>query len=152
MYDYPTQCPTPDSSASSRSPSPDFARTLPGQLPSPSTLSSLSLDVVDSDDDDILPNAPKDHEPSGLLELPDLQWKTKIPAADDLSIDPEPSRHVDYLSHEWKEEDDICASWRYITARKNAYSNGIRLENAAWRTWAKFKLNLSAVSPESLNW
>jgi hypothetical protein len=73
------------------------------------------------------------------------------PAVDDTSIEDEPSRHVDYLSHDWKEE-DIWSSWRYVTSRKNDYSNGVRLENASWRTWAKAKHNLKTVSPESLNW
>lgn len=73
------------------------------------------------------------------------------PAVDDTSIEDEPSRHVDYLSHDWKEE-DIWSSWRYVTSRRNDYSNGVRLENASWRTWAKSKHNLKTVSPESLNW
>ncbi|KAJ5761868.1 uncharacterized protein N7511_005250 [Penicillium nucicola] len=73
------------------------------------------------------------------------------PAVDDTSIEDEPSRHVDYLSHDWKEE-DIWSSWRYVTSRRNDYSNGVRLENASWRTWAKAKHNLRTVSPESLNW
>lgn len=73
------------------------------------------------------------------------------PAADDSSVEDEPSRHVDYLAHEWKEE-DIWASWRYVTSRKNDYSNGVRLENASWRTWAKAKNNLGTISPETLNW
>ncbi|PGH08022.1 hypothetical protein GX51_01462 [Blastomyces parvus] len=70
---------------------------------------------------------------------------------DDASIEYEPTRHVDYLSHEWKEE-DIWSSWRYIVSRRDAYNNGVRLENAAWRTWAKAKHQLGTVTPESLNW
>lgn len=73
------------------------------------------------------------------------------PAADDASIEAEPSRHVDYLSHEWKEE-DIWASWRYVVARRHVYSNGLRLENASWRSWAKSKYRLGIISPETLNW
>jgi hypothetical protein len=73
------------------------------------------------------------------------------PAVDDTSIEDEPSRHVDYLLHDWEEE-DILSSWRYVTSRRNDYSNGVRLENASWRTWAKAKHNLKTVSPESLNW
>ena len=70
---------------------------------------------------------------------------------DDQAIQEEPTRHVDYLSHEWKEE-DIWSSWRYIIARRKVYSNSVRLENASWRTWAKAKDNLKTVSPETLNW
>ena len=72
-------------------------------------------------------------------------------AGDDMAIRCEPTRHVDYLSHCWKEE-DIWASWRHIVARRKVYSNSMRLENASWRTWSKFKNRLKTVSPETLNW
>jgi hypothetical protein len=72
-------------------------------------------------------------------------------AGDDTAIRVEPTRHVDYLSHEWKEE-DIWSSWRHIVAKRNVYSNSVRLENASWRTWAKSKNRLKTISPESLNW
>lgn len=78
-------------------------------------------------------------------------WTSQTPSADDTSLEDEPSRHVDYLSHDWREE-DIWSSWRYVTSRRNDYSNGVRLENASWRTWAKAKHNLKTISPESLNW
>ncbi|KAL8866291.1 MAG: hypothetical protein Q9198_008951 [Flavoplaca austrocitrina] len=70
---------------------------------------------------------------------------------DDLDIHTEPTRHVDYLSHNWKEE-DIWSSWRHVVGRRKVYSNSIRLENASWRTWAKSKYRLQTVSPETLNW
>lgn len=70
---------------------------------------------------------------------------------DDQDVEDQPTRHVDYLSHEWKEE-DIWSSWRYIVARRNIYNNSVRLENASWRTWTKAKYNLKTVSPEALNW
>lgn len=73
------------------------------------------------------------------------------PANDDNAIVHEPTRHVDYLAHEWKEE-DIWSSWRYIVARRKTINNSVRLENAAWRTWTKAKNNLKTISPESLNW
>lgn len=72
-------------------------------------------------------------------------------SSDDASIESEPERHVDYLSHDWREE-DIWTSWRYVVSRKDRYSNGVRLENASWRTWAKAKYGLRTVSPETLNW
>lgn len=178
MYDYTSKdCPSPaiSSAPSSRTPSPDFAQTVPDQLPySPSTLSSLSLDVGDEGDYDdhddyadelFLPSYDQNHvdekeplTPENLLDQASVdtptdtgRWKCQIPAADDTVIESEPSRHVDYLSHEWREE-DLWSSWRYIAARKHAYSNGMRLENASWRTWAKYKLHLGTVSPEALNW
>ena len=66
-------------------------------------------------------------------------------------LEREPTRHADYLAHEWKLE-DIWSSWRYVVARRKVYSNSVRLENASWRTWAKAKDNLRTVTPESLNW
>ena len=70
---------------------------------------------------------------------------------DDQDIEAEPERHVDYLAHDWRLE-DIWASWRYVVARRRVYSNSIRLENAAWRTWGKVHNRLRTVTPESLNW
>ncbi|CAG8566213.1 24779_t:CDS:2 [Gigaspora rosea] len=59
---------------------------------------------------------------------------------------------VDYLSHEWNKEDDIWTCWRVMSKQKKEIANGIRLENASWRTWAKQKYNLKTVNPEKLNW
>lgn len=39
-----------------------------------------------------------------------------------------------------------------MTKKKKEIANGIRLENASWRTWAKQRGNLPTVSPETLNW
>ena len=72
-------------------------------------------------------------------------------AEDDTAVRPQPSRHVDYLSHNWKEE-DIWSSWRYIVSRRGLVANGARLENASWRSWMKAKNCLRTVSPETLNW
>ena len=72
-------------------------------------------------------------------------------AGDDTAIRSEPSRHVDYLSHDWTEE-DIWSSWRHIVAKRKVYKNSPRLENASWRSWAKSKYRLKTVSPEKLNW
>lgn len=71
-------------------------------------------------------------------------------AADDTFVRQEPTRHVDYLSHDWREE-DIWASWRYMV-RNRSHVNSARLENASWRTWAKEQHKLRTVSPEKLNW
>lgn len=72
--------------------------------------------------------------------------------ADDSAVRQEPSRQVDFLSHEWREE-DIWSSWRNIVSqRKTVYGERSRLENASWRTWAKAKFDLRTVSPEQLNW
>ncbi|KAH7326508.1 HEX2 protein-like protein [Stachybotrys elegans] len=72
-------------------------------------------------------------------------------AEDDTAATTRPTRQVDYLSHEWKEE-DIWSSWRYVVARRGEFPNSARLENASWRTWVKAKNNLKTISPEELNW
>lgn len=72
-------------------------------------------------------------------------------AEDDTAVQSHPTRHVDYLAHNWTEE-EIWLSWRYIVSRGKDYANAVRLENAAWRTWLKKKNNLRTVSPETLNW
>ncbi|KAI0642185.1 hypothetical protein C8Q79DRAFT_929196 [Trametes meyenii] len=70
---------------------------------------------------------------------------------DDSSFDTLPEGQVDYLSHNWKEE-DVWRSWRSMTRQKNAIANGMRLENASWRTWWKQRNGLKTISPETLNW
>jgi hypothetical protein len=70
---------------------------------------------------------------------------------DDTAVRTQPSRHVDYLSHNWKEA-DIWSSWRHIVSKRKAYTNSARLENASWRTWTKSKNKLKTISPETLNW
>lgn len=70
---------------------------------------------------------------------------------DDTAVRTQPSRHVDYLSHNWKEE-DIWSSWKHIVSKRKAYTNSARLENASWRTWTKSKNKLKTISPETLNW
>ncbi|KAI0401856.1 hypothetical protein F4802DRAFT_609145 [Xylaria palmicola] len=72
-------------------------------------------------------------------------------AEDDTAVKHHPTHHVDYLSHNWREE-EIWSSWRYITSKRGEFANGPRLENASWRTWMKNKYNLKTVSPETLNW
>ncbi|SPN96925.1 related to negative regulator of glucose-repressible genes [Cephalotrichum gorgonifer] len=72
-------------------------------------------------------------------------------AEDDTAVKTQPTRHVDYLSHNWTEE-EIWSSWRYIVSRRKDHVNSVRLENASWRTWLKKKNNLTTVSPETLNW
>ncbi|KAL0081581.1 hypothetical protein F4703DRAFT_1931220 [Phycomyces blakesleeanus] len=58
---------------------------------------------------------------------------------------------VDYLSYKF-DEMDLAASWRVMTKKKKTVVDGIRLENASWRTWAKTKNNLKTISPQTLNW
>lgn len=70
---------------------------------------------------------------------------------DDNALTTMPRGQVDYLSHDWQEE-DVWRSWRNMTRQKNEITNGIRLENASWRTWWKQRNKLKTISPETLNW
>ncbi|CRG89896.1 hypothetical protein PISL3812_06935 [Talaromyces islandicus] len=133
------------------------------------TLSSLSLNATSDKEDEELSLPAFESEESAAQPLGDTAPETSnthgdqsqaspypgVPiyktASDDSSIEEEPDRHVDYLSHEWREE-DIWASWRYVVSRRDRYSNSVRLENASWRTWAKSKYGLRTVLPETLNW
>ena len=77
---------------------------------------------------------------------------TGNPAApDDSNVTTLPTGQVDYLSHQWREE-DVWNSWKNMTKQKNAIANGSRLENASWRTWWKQRNKLKTISPETLNW
>ncbi|KAF9977599.1 hypothetical protein BGZ75_010253 [Mortierella antarctica] len=64
----------------------------------------------------------------------------------------QPALAIDYLGSGWKNEDDIAASWKFMTKQKNDLINGLRLENASWRNWAKQRHNLKTISPKVLNW
>lgn len=96
---------------------------------------------------------PQNLEEEERSQTPTQAENLELPSKvnDDQAIEREPSRHVDYLSHQWQEE-DIWSSWRYIVHRRKDINNSTRLENASWRTWTKAKDNLKTVSPESLNW
>ncbi|EXK24632.1 hypothetical protein FOMG_18655 [Fusarium oxysporum f. sp. melonis 26406] len=97
--------------------------------------------------------SPTDHASSEVSDdasrpdTPDHGEHTK----DDMAVSSRPSRQVDYLSHNWREE-DIWSSWRYILMRRGELPNIIRLENAVWRAWVKAKNNLKTISPETLDW
>jgi len=85
--------------------------------------------------------------PPAFEDIPDPTWRPD----DDAALRTMPTRHVDYLSHHWREQ-DLWTSWRHITSKRKAYSNSARLENASWRVWGKLRLNMGTVSPERLNW
>ncbi|KAH6915824.1 hypothetical protein BKA70DRAFT_1179029 [Coprinopsis sp. MPI-PUGE-AT-0042] len=83
--------------------------------------------------------------------LPVLLQSVSNAVPDDSYVNSQPKGQVDYLSHEWQEE-DVWKSWRNMTRQKNEIANGVRLENASWRTWWKQRNKLKTVSPETLNW
>lgn len=99
---------------------------------------------ADSTSSEVAVSSPLDTN-SPFLKSPDI-----VPH-DDSNLAPEPSRHVDYLSHQW-DVADISKSWRYIILRRKNVANAARLENASWRTWAQRRCNLKTISPEEVNW
>lgn len=157
----------PESDADSRFfPVYDFGVLSPSPSPEPSE-SPLAGDYDDADDDDDghdghgndggeedtecpSPQSPPEADSPPAVVVPVLR-PSRSEAADDTCVRHEPSRHVDYLSHDWKEE-DIWASWRYMVGKRKVHSNAARLENASWRTWAKKKYQLRTVSANKLNW
>lgn len=166
----------PSSAPSSAPSSPQYTHSTFSSHASYSSTpaSSLSLDHGDNDgmddeedDEDTFPSydqyscsgTPKvDSSHSNARDssesiTPSTEGLPEVPSAmnDDQAVEPEPTRHVDYLSHEWREQ-DIWSSWRYVVARRKTINNSVRLENASWRTWMKAKNNLKTISPESLNW
>lgn len=79
-------------------------------------------------------------------------WPDPIERAeDDVAVIAIPSRHVDYLSHDWCEE-DIWSSWKHLRSKRKDYSKKERLENAAWRIWGKERLNLVTITPDTISW
>ncbi|KAL5333597.1 hypothetical protein BJX70DRAFT_55297 [Aspergillus crustosus] len=155
--DYPS--PITSSAASSFPTSPNLSPITSRNYP-PTPTGSISSDTLDQDDELLLPSYDSAYfpEPAGILAELSVGSSASIhptlpqtPAADDNAVEEEPTRHVDYLSHEWREQ-DVWTSWRYVVARRGIYENSVRLENASWRTWAKLKHNLGTISPEALNW
>jgi len=70
---------------------------------------------------------------------------------DDTDARIQPSRHVDYLSHDWSEE-ELWSSYKFLVSKRKVYPNSARLENACWRTWEKKRRDLETVSPETVKW
>ncbi|PSK46186.1 Dual specificity protein phosphatase PPS1 [Elsinoe australis] len=110
------------------------------------------LDLPPSPSDDSDASSTAQEEPSNRSDSTRSDSPLPTPTvADDTAVKTNPSRHVDYLSHDWREE-DIWSSWRHIVSQRKVYGQRSRLENASWRTWAKSKYQLPTVSPETLNW
>ncbi|KAF2681832.1 hypothetical protein K458DRAFT_371048 [Lentithecium fluviatile CBS 122367] len=155
-----------------REPSESSSQTSSSHSTSASSLSlETSFDESSSDDDGLAfpsygtggkfkdeeeseapPSSPIVTTVASPPEAPPVSTPDALPISeDDTAVRPEPSHHVDYLSHEWKEE-DIWSSWRHIVDHRRVYGERSRLENASWRTWAKQQFKLKTTSPESLNW
>ena len=111
-----------------------------------------------SDGEDVTPsNSPPRSSEADLASRPQHSkpyhntHRKRQSVGDDLALESQPSRHVDYLSHDWKEE-EIWSSWKHVVGKRKNLDNWERLENASWRTWAKSRGGLPTVSPAALNW
>jgi hypothetical protein len=107
----------------------------------------------DEDDRDAPPSSPEGDNTEGSSPGLTRPPRKMVPfqSEDDSAAVPQPSMRVDYLSHIWKEE-DVWTSWRFVIRTPKMYDNRARLENASWRSWAKYKHNLKTTHPKKLNW
>ena len=62
--------------------------------------------------------------------LPVLLISVSAGMPDDASLQPLPHGQVNYLSHNWQEE-DVWRSRQNMTEQKNEIVNSVRLENAS---------------------
>jgi hypothetical protein len=129
-------------------------RPAPGDEPEP--VSRAVRVRMDQDESRAPPPSPLHSPSSSEASSPTLNTAAPIfsflfKAEDDSAARPLPSLQVDYLSHEWREE-DIWSSWRHVVSQRKTYGEVSRLENASWRTWAKHKNNLRTIAPQKLNW
>ncbi|OJD34175.1 protein phosphatase type 1 complex subunit hex2 [Diplodia corticola] len=138
-----------------------LATPAPASAPTPTPPSPQPPSIADNHDDDLTPPSPPPlfSSPESIAPCAVTSLTNGSPAPanthdtrDDLFLRrSDPSRHVDYLSQDWH-EDDICSSWRHITVNRHQYGQVSRLENASWRAWAKSRFQLATVLPETLNW
>ena len=72
---------------------------------------------------------------------------------DDIRLGDEPVGQVDYFGKAWKEE-DIWSTWRYVVSRRRMYvlEEGLRFENASWRSWSKSRFSLPEVGQHVVGW
>ena len=83
---------------------------------------------------------------------PDVHRRSPM-TEDDNRLGEEPRGQVDYFSRTWREE-DIWSSWRYVVSKRRTYvlEEGLRFENASWRSWSKSRFSLPEVGQEKINW
>lgn len=137
----------------SQSASPPLTPILVSSFEDDDGLSFPDYESLVQDDDDERFDDIESTEPSptpSMVLRPIAQVLIERPE-DDTAARMQPVRHVDYLSHEWSEE-DLWSTWKHIVSERSAYENSVRLENASWRSWEKTRRNLQTVSPGSVSW
>ncbi|KAE8441294.1 hypothetical protein EG329_005524 [Mollisiaceae sp. DMI_Dod_QoI] len=118
--------------------------------------------ILEPVSEDMAPDALPDLEP---LSRTVSRGEIHVGARDDFALNIQPFRNVNYLTHDWCEE-DIPSTWRYVVSRRadwaetatrrksiwKPFNNIPRYENALWRSWAQRRLQLKTVSPDAINW
>ena len=147
------QCSSTESILSTKSSASD-SRTLRSTNIHFSLSTECGSETNGDNDEDIHFPSYNDEDPQHLViqpvEYPE-SLETVERAEDDIALGVVPSRHIDYLTHDWCEA-DILPSWRRVVLNRKMYNNTSRLENAAWRTWAKMRYKLKTAPADSLNW
>jgi hypothetical protein len=118
--------------------------------------------ILDPVSDSMLSGELQDSEPlSRTISRGDIH----VVSRDDSELNIQSFRNVNYLTHDWCEE-DIPSTWRYVLSRRadwaetatrrksiwKPFNNIPRYENALWRSWAQRRFQLKTVSPETINW
>lgn len=78
-------------------------------------------------------------------------WEMSVPTNDAPENTSTTSHCVDYLTHNWEDE-DLARSWRAVASQHGSGVNCARLENASWRIWNKKRNNIPTLNPAELNW
>ncbi|KAH7124184.1 hypothetical protein EDB81DRAFT_912111 [Dactylonectria macrodidyma] len=85
---------------------------------------------------------PEDTSRPETPDLPELIQR----AGDDSEVNVRPWENVDYLSHDWQEE-DIWSSWKYVTSRRGEYPNVRIMEFDV-----NIKLTLCRLKDDDVDW
>ncbi|KAH7364728.1 hypothetical protein BKA65DRAFT_143753 [Rhexocercosporidium sp. MPI-PUGE-AT-0058] len=97
--------------------------------------------------------------------IPTFERPTITETRDCSALCLQPCGNVNYLLHQWQEE-DVSASWKHLVTKRKTWcdisqldhsswkrhNTVARLENSSWRTWSKLRFGLRTVSPKTINW
>ncbi|CZT02832.1 uncharacterized protein RCO7_05959 [Rhynchosporium graminicola] len=98
--------------------------------------------------------------------VPSFKRATITGTRDCEALEVQPCGNVNYLLHQWREE-DVSASWKHVVSKSKSWNEDVssldsskwkrhnivrRLENSSWRTWSKLRFGLRTVHPKTINW
>ncbi|KAL5320407.1 hypothetical protein ACEPPN_011208 [Leptodophora sp. 'Broadleaf-Isolate-01'] len=103
--------------------------------------------------------------PKKVDAIPTFERPTVPETRDCAALCLQPCGNVNYLLHQWR-EDDVSASWKHLVTKRKTWGDiseldhsswkrhntVARLENASWRTWSKLRFGLRTVNPKTINW